>query len=139
MAPNITSTSISFIQATYAAAVIARERPEMMPWPRRSNQQRRAFGGDVGVQRRTEIGHARVAEEIQLDVVVLRQLVQQVIEIPADAGQRLVKRADVDADAQLALAARGRAKRVRDALAKGMAQSVNDGAERGRHRSADRN
>ena len=60
--------------------MIARERPEMMPWPRRSNQQSRAFGGDFGVQRRTEIGHARVAEEIELHVVVLRQFMEQVVE-----------------------------------------------------------
>jgi hypothetical protein len=33
--------------------------------------------------------------------------VQQVIEVPADAGERLVKRADVDADAERLLAPRG--------------------------------
>jgi len=46
-----------------------------------------------------EVGRARVAEEIELDVLAPRELVQKMIEIPSDAGQRLVERTDVDADA----------------------------------------
>ena len=73
------------------------------------------------MQARTDVGDARVAEEVELHVVALRELVQEVVEIPADAGQRLVERADVDADAQLLFAMRRRAPRAAYAIGERMA------------------
>ena len=57
-------------------------------------------GRYVGMQRRTDVGNARIAEEKELDVLAFRNLMQQVIEIPSDSGERLVERPDVHADAQ---------------------------------------
>ena len=74
-------------------------------------------------------GHARVAEEVKLHIIVLRDLMQQVIEVPADPGERLVKRPDVDADAHPRFRTRGTAKRAADSIGKRMAQSVKDGPE----------
>jgi hypothetical protein len=76
---------------------------------------------EIGVQLGAVVGDTRVAEEKELHVVVLRQLVQHEVEIPADAGERLVERADVDADAQRALAMRRPPPRAADAIRGGMA------------------
>ena len=56
------------------------------------------------MQCRTFAGDARVAEQHQLDVVALCEFVKKEVEIPPDAGERLVKRPDVDADAEPPLA-----------------------------------
>ena len=87
------------------------------------------IGGNIGMKRRTEVRDACVAEQVQLDIVAFRNLIQQVIQIPADSGERLVKRPDVDADAERRLVTRRAAKCAPHSLGKRMAQSVNDGPD----------
>ena len=86
------------------------------------------------MQVRPFVGHAGVAEEPELDVVALPDFVQQVIQIPADAGERLVKRADVDADAQRPLAAQHGVADAPERVGGGVAQSVKNDADDRRHR-----
>src|SRR5213596_2154107 len=55
----------------------------------------------IAMKMRTEVGDTRIAEKIDLNVVAARDLVKKMIEIPADTGQRLVERPDVDSQTQL--------------------------------------
>src|SRR5258708_7058051 len=86
----------------------------------------------IAVNARAAVGNASVAEEVELHLLVLRQRVQKVVEVPADAGQRLVKRPDVDADSQLPLLARRGADHASDPVANSMAQRLKDV---GKHRA----
>lgn len=83
----------------------------------------------IGMETGAEIGHPGVAEKVELDVVAFRDLVQQVIQIPADAGERLVKRADIDADAQPRIGTPGAPDGAADAFGEGAAQRADDGPE----------
>lgn len=77
---------------------------------------------------RSLIGDPGVAEEIQLDFVAAGELVKEMMQIPSDAGERLVERTDVDSDAD-GLLPGARANRPPHAVEAGMAQSVNDGPQ----------
>jgi hypothetical protein len=69
------------------------------------------IGRDVRVQSWPTIRDARVSEEVKLDVVMLRQFVEEKVEVPPDAGEWFVKRPNVDADTNFAAACAREAER----------------------------
>jgi hypothetical protein len=52
---------------------------------------------------RPEVRDAGVAEQEQLDVVPLSELLEKIVEVPANPREGLVEGSDVDADAQRAI------------------------------------
>ena len=107
-----TSHPASSIQATYAAAVSGRSRRAERHARAGRTMQSCAFAGrsawSDGPRSVTRASPKRTSSTSSR----FGQLVQQVVEVPADAGQRLVERPDVDADAQRPLAMRRRAPRA---------------------------